>query len=181
MSEEGGLQSLDSKRVGQLVEHLFRHQSARLVAHLTAIFGPANLGMAEEVVQEALVTAMQKWPFHGVPTQPEAWLARVARNKALDRIRRRSNFSSKQTEVQAMLESLGNSCIPSATFAAEVEEDQLRLMFMCCHPALSRASQIALTLKTVGGLGRDELARAFLTRPTTMEQRIVLSVISEGA
>ena len=173
LSEAMCSQTSESNRVGRLVEHLFRYQSARLVARLTAIFGPANLGMAEEVVQEALVTAMQKWPFHGIPERPDAWLARVARNKALDRIRRRSNFSSKQTELQTMLEHLGSPAIPSTTLAGEVDEDQLRLMFMCCHPTLAKASQIALTLKTVGGLGRDELARAFLTRPATMAQRLV--------
>lgn len=158
--------------VGRLVEHLFRHQSARLVSLLTAVFGPGNLEMAEEVVQEALVTAMQKWPFHGIPEHPEAWLARVARNKALDRVRRRSNFHSKEQQIRVRLERLRPSP-PSATFLEEVDEDQLRLMFMCCHPALSQAARLALTLKTVGGFSRDEIARAFLTRPATLAQRLV--------
>ena len=150
--------------VGTVVDHLFRHSAGQMVATLTRIFGPEHLPLAEEVVQEALVAAMGQWSFHGVPENPAGWLFRVARNKALDQLRRQKILESKAGEIR---EALGRETIDEST------DDTLAMMFMCCHPAIPDESRIALTLKTVGGFAVDEIARAFLAQSTAIAQRIV--------
>jgi RNA polymerase sigma-70 factor (ECF subfamily) len=150
-----------------LVDHLFRHSAGQMVATLTRVFGPENVSLAEEVVQDALVTALQQWPLRGVPENPAAWLYQVARNRALDQVRRKN----KEPEIIAALS--GAPPTPAAFFAHELQDDQLQMMLMCCHPAIPEDSRIALTLKTVGGFSIEEIARAFLAKPETIAQRVV--------
>ena len=141
-----------------------------MVSTLTRVFGPAHLSLAEEVVQDAMLTAMQQWSVRGVPDNPRAWLFQVARNRALDHLRREASFRGKENELAAQL---GASQIDEPAFAHELRDDQLRMMLMCAHPAIPRESRIALTLKTVGGFSVEEIARAFLTKKETIAQRIV--------
>lgn len=141
-----------------------------MVATLTRVFGPANLSLAEEVVQEALVAAMQQWAVAGVPDNPRGWLFKVARNRALDQLRRETSFRGKEQEIAARIE---KAVIDEPRFAHELRDDQLRMMLMCCHPAIARENRIALTLKTVGGFSVDEIARAFLAKKETIAQRLV--------
>ncbi len=160
--------------VTQLVDHLFRRQSGRILARLTRIFGPGNLDLAEEVVQEALMSALQSWPFHGVPDKPEAWIVRVARNRALDVLRRESRLREKQSQIELQLGRLSSpEQSDRIVFEKEIAEDQLRMIFMCCHPSLPPAAAVALTLKTVGGFGVSEIARALLARESAVAQRLV--------
>ena len=164
--------------VDGLVDHLFRRSAGRMVATLTRIFGPAHLSLAEEVVQEALITALQHWRMNAVPENPEAWLFQVARNRALDAIRRIKSLEEKVPAIAGWGRSqCGAGGLAGAEsiagFAHEVDDDQLRMMLMCCHPAIPEDSRIALTLKTVGGFSVDEIARAFLTNREAVAQRIV--------
>ncbi len=156
-----------------LVDHLFRHEAGRMVAALTRSFGPAHLGLAEEVVQEALIQALRRWPFHGIPDKPGAWLYRVARNLALDRLRRDATFRDKEDSIRHTLQHESDLGIPRAHLDDEVSDDQLRLVFLCCHPEVPLDARVALTLKTVGGFSVPEIARAFLAQPTTVAQRLV--------
>ena len=155
----------------ELVDHLFRHSAGEMVATLTRVFGAEHLSLAEEVVQEALVAALQQWSLRGVPENPRGWLFQVARNRALDQLRRDAAFRGKEAEIAAALSRHASPDEPA--FAHEVRDDQLRMMFMCCHPAIPKESRIALTLKTVGGFSVDEIARAFLTKKETIAQRLV--------
>lgn len=159
------------ENVHGLVDHLFRHESGRMVAALVRSLGPGQMDLAEEVVQDALLQALRKWPFSGVPEKPGAWLYRVARNLALDRLRRSANFRGKGDDVRR---SMAAVTVPEETaLPGELTDDQLRLVFLCCHPEVPRDSRVALTLKTVGGFSVDEIARGFLARKTTIAQRLV--------
>jgi RNA polymerase sigma-70 factor (ECF subfamily) len=140
-----------------------------MLATLTRLLGSRNLALAEEVVQEALITALQQWPFQGVPDNPSAWLVQVAKNRALDRLRRDRTFSEKETDIAATFESRVSSSDPSRPF----EDDELCMMFMACHPDIPRESRVALTLKTVGGFSVPEIAAAFLAQQTAIAQRLV--------
>ena len=152
-----------------MVADLFRRASGRMVASLARRFGPQYLGLAEEAVQEALMRALQTWSFHGVPDKPEAWLFRVAVNRALDALRRETNAREKNNELL-----LGSDLMAAPhDFANDNVDDELAMIFMCCHPALPHASRLALTLKTVGGLSVEEIAAAFLSEPATIAQRLV--------
>jgi RNA polymerase sigma-70 factor, ECF subfamily len=154
----------------QLVDHLFRSHAGQLVAWLTRIFGPAHLELAEEVVQEALLKALQQWPYSGVPQNPSGWLFRVARNGALDALRRHASFRARAPEIQRQLE---RAIASHATEVATIEDDELRMVFMCCHPSLPQDARVALSLKTVSGFGVAEIARAFLLSDQTIAQRLV--------
>ncbi|MCB1036256.1 MAG: sigma-70 family RNA polymerase sigma factor, partial [Acidobacteria bacterium] len=156
------------------VDHLFRHQAGQMVAALARVFGLVNLSLAEDVVQEAFVTALKIWPFQGVPDHPRAWLLRVARNKALDVLRRQESWKDKALELGRSLAAMEESApAASVPFAGEVGDDRLRLIFACCHPAIPRDAQVALTLKTACGFSASEIARAFLARPSAVAQRLV--------
>jgi RNA polymerase sigma-70 factor (ECF subfamily) len=164
----------ESNSIHNLVDHLFRHRAGQMVASLTRIFGLANLDLVEDAVQESLLRALRIWPFEGIPKNPTAWLIQVAKNLILDRTRRSSTWQTKQDEITAMISDLEKSAsAPGPAFAREVRDDQLQLIFACCHPSISRDDQIALTLKTVSGFSIDEVARAFLSKKATMAQRIV--------
>ena len=136
-----------------LVDHLFRREAGRLIAALTHALGPAHLDLAEEAVQEELVKALQRWPFHGVPTDPAAWLIRVARNRALDILRRSTTRRDKAGDVRRLLEAAPPAQPGDGEAVARLDggptDDQLRLIFLCCHAELQRDAQVALTLKTV--------------------------------
>jgi RNA polymerase sigma-70 factor (ECF subfamily) len=161
--------------VPELLDHLFRRQAGQMVATLTRAIGARHLALAEEAVQDALVTAMQHWPYRGVPDDPAAWLFRVARNRALDRLRHQRMARDKAPVLREETTS-ASAGSPDAMLAGELpplEDDQLAMMFLTCHPALPRESRVALTLKTVGGFSVGEIARALLAQPSTVQQRLV--------
>ena len=147
------------------VERVFRQDSGRAVATLVRLFG--DIDIAEEAVQEAFAIAVQTWPTSGVPPSPAGWIVTTARNRAIDRLRRESTRHDRH--VQAAL--LHSTDQPEERGA--VDDDRLRLVFTCCHPALAPAAQVALTLRLIAGLQTPEIARAFLVPEPTMAQRIV--------
>ena len=157
-----------------LVDHLFRHEAGRLVAGLTRSLGPGRLELAEDVVQEALLKAMQVWSFQPIPENPTAWLWKVARRGALDRLR--SEGVLRQKVVPALSVEIDDevySPLPEERSDAELQDDQLRLVFICCHPLLDQEDQIALTLKTACGFGVGEVARALLVSEAAVAKRLV--------
>jgi RNA polymerase sigma-70 factor (ECF subfamily) len=154
----------------ELVDHLFRNRAGQMVAWLTRIFGAAHLDLAEEVVQDALVKALQQWPYTGVPDNPAGWLFRVARNRALDILRRSAAFHDRAPEIAAELERVTDLDTADDHI---VDDDELRMVFMCCHPALNRDGRVALSLKTAGGFSVAEIASAFLASEATVAQRLV--------
>ena len=160
--------------VAEIAEHLFRHEAGKLVATLTRIFGLERLRLAEDVVQEALIRALQTWPFHGVPDNPSAWITQTAKNLALDVIRREAVFRTKEAEVAAGLERMAADDASSAVDASEndIKDDRLRMMFVCCHPAIGEEFQVALALKTLCGFSSEEIARAFLTNEAAIAKRL---------
>lgn len=161
----------DNEHVKHLVDHLFRYKAGQMVATLTRIFGVENLELAEDVVQETLIKALRQWPYRGLPNNPGAWLMQVAKHQALDVIRRETSFRDK---AALLIEpEKGGSRDEALALDDPLGDDQLTMMFICCHPALSQESQVALTLKAVGGFGVPEIARAFLTTEATIAQRLV--------
>ncbi len=157
------------------IKAVFRIEWARLVAGLVRL--TRDVGAAEELAQDALVAALEHWPGSGVPDNPGAWLMATAKNAALNRLRRDKLLARKRAEIAAELdEEPGTEERAAALEAAlddDVGDDVLRLMFTACHPALSTEAQVALTLRLLGGLTTDEIARAFLTPEPTIAQRIV--------
>jgi RNA polymerase sigma-70 factor, ECF subfamily len=151
---------------GALVERVFREESGQAVATLIRVLGDFDL--AEEAVQEAFLVAIQRWPEGGVPDRPGAWIVTTARNKAIDRLRRERGLAERRAAL-ALLEAARGQDTEMQTIA----DDRLRLIFTCCHPALSPEARVALTLRTLGGLSTAEIARAFLVPEATMAQRLV--------
>jgi RNA polymerase sigma-70 factor (ECF subfamily) len=149
------------------IEAVFRAERARVLATTIRVTN-GDFDLAEEVVQDSFAAALDRWPVEGTPDEPRAWLTSVARNKAIDAIRRR-------VKLRAIVDAEKIISAESSVDAGEaaVQDDRLRLIYTCCHPALAREAQVALTLRTLGGLTTDEIARAFLASPTTMAQRIV--------
>jgi RNA polymerase sigma-70 factor (ECF subfamily) len=156
--------------VPALVDHLFRRNAARITATLTRVLGADRLDLAEDVVQEAMASALAQWPFGGVPDDPAAWLFRVARNRAIDRLRRDANFRDKECDVIAAFTAREET---SSRFSHELEDDDLQMMLMCCDPRLPAETRLALTLKCAGGFGVGEIARALLAKPEAIAQRLV--------
>ena len=155
-----------------MVEHLFRHEAGKMVATLTRIFGIEHLSLAEDVVQEALARALQTWPFYGVPKNPSAWIMRASRNLALDVVRRRKVFQNKQAEIIRLMDRQSTAPDEAIFSEDEISDDRLRLMFVCCHPAIPADAQAALALKTLGGFGVREISRAFLTSDAAIAKRL---------
>jgi RNA polymerase sigma-70 factor (ECF subfamily) len=147
------------------IERVFRAEYGRAVAVLARVFG--DIDIAEEAVQEAFATAVARWPESGLPPAPAGWIITTARNRAIDRLRREASRDDRQAQA-ALLHARDEPLEESP-----VEDDRLRLIFTCCHPALSRAAQVALTLRLLGGLRTPEIARAFLVPESTMAQRLV--------
>jgi RNA polymerase sigma-70 factor (ECF subfamily) len=157
--------TLTSDAIGRV----FREEYGRVVAGLVRLLG--NIDLAEESVQEAFVVATQRWPETGLPPNPGAWITVTARNRALDRLRRESTRTHREQRA-TMTDGLHDHFDHDAFDVAAIEDDRLRLIFTCCHPALSPDSQVALTLRLLGGLHASEIARAFLVPEATMRQRI---------
>ena len=156
------------------VDHLFRHRAGQMIAVLTRIFGVERLDQVEDAVQEAMVRALRQWPYRGMPDNPTAWLIQVAKNLMLDQLRRDSRWLGSDEEIEQSIASLQDDSAGAATvFSREVRDDQLRMIFICCHPANSEDSQVALTLKTVGGFSTSEIARAFLAQEPAITKMLV--------
>jgi RNA polymerase sigma factor (sigma-70 family) len=160
--------------ISRLADHLFRHEAGKMVSILTGIFGIERLQLAEDVVQEAMVRAVQTWPYYGIPKNPAAWLTQTAKNLALDLIRREKLFHEKQPEIITHIEqwSDGESA-GEPLLDGEIKDDRLRLMFACCHPLLPQEAQTALALKTLCGFSPAEIAKAFLTTEAAIAKRLV--------
>jgi RNA polymerase sigma-70 factor, ECF subfamily len=156
---------VDESAIGRI----FREESGRSVAALIRVFG--DIDVAEDAVQEAFAVALSKWPGDGLPPNPGGWITTTARNRAIDRLRRESRGRELLGEV-AML-SPGDDEPDTPEEVGPVQDDRLRLVFTCCHPALSAEAQVALTLRLLGGLSTDEVARAFLVPEPTMAKRLV--------
>ncbi|MBA2613088.1 MAG: sigma-70 family RNA polymerase sigma factor [Bacteroidetes bacterium] len=165
----------DPLQIESTVNHLFRHQSGKMVAVLTRIFGTHNLELAEDVVQETLISALEQWKIKGLPQNPESWLFIVAKNKALNLIKKQRNqvlFGDDETNlllnsgytVETTFNQLANDEL--------IKDDQLRMMFACCHPQISEENQITLILKTLCGFSTAEIAKAFLTSEDTISKRL---------
>ena len=155
-----------------LLEHLFRRQAGRIVSWLTGLLGSQHLQLAEDSVQEAMLRAAQTWPFQGVPEKPEAWLFRVAHNHAISALRRSSRFEDNAGELIAALEAK-TKCIEDVEVEQSLRDDELRMIFMCCHPELAQDARVALSLKLVCGFSVSEIARIFMAEESTIAQRLV--------
>src|SRR6516164_8190613 len=155
-------------------DHLFRREAGRMVATLTRVFGVHNLALAEDVVQEAFCRALEVWKFRGVPENPSAWLMATAKNRALDVLRRERTARTFAPELGRLLESEWTLApVVEELFAANaIKDDQLRMMFSCCHPRLSEEAQVALILNILCGFGVDEIAGAFVSGHAAIEKRI---------
>jgi len=155
-----------------LVEHLFRHESGKMVATLTGIFGIEHLNLAEDVVQEALARALQTWPYRGIPENPAAWIMRASRNLALDVVRREKVFRAKEPEIARLMERDGSAPEAAIFSEHEIADDRLRMMFVCCHPVIPPEAQVPLALKTLCGFSVTEISHAFLTTEAAIAKRL---------
>ncbi|MFB6562154.1 RNA polymerase sigma factor [Streptomyces sp. NPDC056400] len=153
----------------QAVEAVFRIESARIIASVARVV--RDVGIAEEIAQDALVAALEQWPRTGVPDRPGAWLMTTAKHRAIDLVRRKETYARKLAEVGRSLEDVPPPAEPADP--QDIDDDLLRLIFTACHPVLATEARIALTLRLMGGLTTQEIARAFLTSEATVAQRIV--------
>ncbi len=169
-----------SEPIRELVDSLYRVDSGRILATLIRLLGDFDL--AEEAMHEAFAAALDTWPRSGVPGNPRPWLISTARFKAIDTVRRRARFDASQDELARYLEAQWSSAEGSKQQGSladdrlgddRLEDDRLRLIFTCCHPSLAPEARVALTLREVCGLTTEEIAKAFLTTPRTLAQRIV--------
>src|SRR6201982_2334009 len=161
------------EQLSRTIETLYRSESGRVLATLVRLLG--DLDLAEESMHEAFAAALESWMLAGIPDKPRPWLISTARFKAIDTMRRRARFDGAQRDLVAHMESRVNDA-PSGNEGIgdeEIEDDRLRLIFTCCHPALPPEGQVALTLREICGLTTEEIARAFLVTPATLAQRIV--------
>jgi RNA polymerase sigma factor (sigma-70 family) len=161
------MSSQSSDQIHQSVDHLFRHRAGQMIATLTRIFGITRLDQVEDAVQDAMARALRLWPYQGPPDNPTAWLIQVAKNRMLDQLRRDSRLTERTDEVEIPIDGEAD-----AAFACEIRDDQLRMIFTCCHPLIPEDGQIALTLKTVGGFSVSEIARAFLAKEPSVTKTI---------
>src|SRR5947209_12591506 len=159
-------------QVESMVDHLFRQRAGQMVAWFTRLLGPEHLELAEEVVQDALLKALQLWPHSGIPENPGGWLFQVARNGALDVLRHNSILQEKAPQIAAEIVR-GEPRSHENEIGVPFEDDELRMLFMCCHPGLTRNASLPLSLKIVGGFGVREIARALLAEESTIAQRLV--------
>ena len=159
---------MTAPRTHESVETIFRIEYARIIAGVAHIV--RDVGIAEELAQDCLVTALEVWPKSGIPDNPGAWLMATAKHRAIDLVRRKETYARKLTEVGR---TVADVLPPDPIDADDIDDDILRLIFTACHPVLRPEARIALTLRLVGGLGTEEIARAFLTSESTVAQRIV--------
>ncbi len=169
------MSSAAESRTGHVADDLFRHEGARIIAALTAHLGTHRLQLVEDVVQEALVRALQTWPYRGIPDNPAAWLTQAAKNLALDHLRREKRWLEKQPAITAEQERWLSSAEDDEAMHDEnaIADDTLRMLFVCFHPQLSSEAQMALALRTVCGLSAGEIAMAFLSSEAAVEKRLV--------
>ena len=160
----------DAAHVREIVDRTYRDDSRRVLATLIRLLG--DFDVAEEALQDAFVAAIERWPVDGVPANPRTWLVSAGRFKAIDQLRRRAAFDDRVSEIERQLAELSHE-EPVIAESGDIADDRLRLVFTCCHPALSTDAQVALTLHTIGGLTTEEIAHAFLVRAPTLAQRIV--------
>ncbi|MCE3225140.1 MAG: putative polymerase ECF-type sigma factor containing repeat [Nitrospira sp.] len=158
-----------SQTLHELVADVYRSDSRHILATLIRLLG--DFDAAEEALHDAFAVAVEQWARDGVPANPRAWLVSTGRFKAIDGMRRRARFNASLTELVQQLETVRSDAEDRED--ETVEDDRLRLVFTCCHPALAPETQVAMTLREVCGLTTDEIARAFLTKPPTIAQRIV--------
>ena len=154
------------------LDQVFRQHYGRIVAILVRSFGNAQLDLAEEAAQEALAKAAQSWPHQGLPDQPAAWLITVARNYALDVLRRGARFREREADIATMIEAINDNVTAESAFESELSDDELIMMFFCCDPAVPRPARVALTLNIVCGFRAEEIARAFFLSTQAVYQRI---------
>src|SRR5438874_1814094 len=159
-----------TERVREKLDEMYRSESRRVLATLIRLIGDFDL--AEEALHDAFTSAVEQWPRDGVPANPRAWLVSAGRFKAIDAMRRRARFDASLAELADRLKADGRDA-GAADSDDAIEDDRLRLIFTCCHPALPPEARAALTLREVCGLTTEEVARAFLTAPPTVAQRIV--------
>lgn len=165
-----------TENIHKLTDHLFRHESGKMVSVLTKIFGPENLETAEDVVQQTFIDAMSVWKLKGIPDNPSAWLFHVARNKAVDVIRRNKHsvqydFSDNERKLLTSEYTLA-ATMENLWKEELIKDDLLRMMFACCHPEISQDSQVTLILKTLCGFSTAEIAKTFLTQEDTVSKRL---------
>lgn len=156
----------------KLVDHLFRHESGKMIAVLTRLLGTHHLTLAEDVVQEAFLKAAQSWAFNKVPDNPSGWLMQVARNKAIDIIRRQQHFQEYAGALTAHLHQDVATAIEPFFLEHEIADSQLQMIFACCHPSLKEEDQVALTLKVVSGFSSAEIGKALVTNEMTIQKRL---------
>lgn len=164
--------SPDTGNVQQLVGHLFRHEAGKMAAVLTRVLGFSNIETAEDIVQDTLLKALNAWKFQGIPKNPSAWLYAVAKNNAIDIVRKEKRLAKQQQNILLDSEWTLGSTMSQLFLSNEIEDSQLRMIFACCHPAIPYESQIALTLKVLCGLSVHEIAQGFLTHDETITKRI---------
>ena len=165
----------EQTEINKLIDHLFRHQAGKMVSVLTRIFGSENLDLAEDVVHDALLEAIKLWTYKGIPDNPSAWLFRVGKNKALNIVNRDKYMRKYRSDVGPFLQSewTAELTLNSLFSEQEILDDQLRMIFTCCHTSISPDSQIALALKTLCGFSISEIAKAFLTTEENINKRLV--------
>jgi len=168
------MHSSDKDKSSQIVEHLFRREAGRMTSVLTRVFGIENIELAEDVVQDTLLKALQQWPFTGIPDNPSAWLFKTAKNKAIDELRHNRLNKKYSEEISELFNSEWTltGVIKEFFSENEIKDDQLRMIFTCCHPDLPPESQIALSLKNLCGFSIKEIAKAFLTNEITITKRL---------
>jgi len=166
-----GRRETGASEAHRAIEAIWRIESARLIAGLARVVG--DIGTAEELAQDALVAALEQWPADGVPERPGAWLMGTAKHRAMDLIRRRKTLERKQEEIERDIERAQEGLDLDTAIDEEVGDDLLGLIFMACHPILSKDARVALTLRVLGGLTTEEIARGFLVPVSTIAQRIV--------
>ncbi len=159
-------------QTSQLVEHFFRHETGRLHGLLVRLFGPQHLALAEDVTQEAMLRALRTWSMGGVPANPSAWIQRVAINLARDALRHQRMSGSKETAVATHFEQVHSAPSEIGANDHEIRDDALRLMFVCCHPAIAPDAQVVLALKVLCGFSTGEIARAFLTSEAAIAKQL---------
>lgn len=165
------MSDVQSRQVREVVESVYRSDSRQVLATLIRLLG--DFDTAEEALHEAFAVAVEQWVREGVPANPRAWLVSTGRFKAIDAMRRRARFDASLGELARELERESDDIQTDSPDDPPVEDDRLRLIFTCCHPALTPEAQIAMTMREVCGLTTEEIARAFLTKPATVAQRIV--------
>jgi RNA polymerase sigma-70 factor (ECF subfamily) len=158
--------------VSETIAAVYREESGRVLSRLIRVLG-GDFQLAEEALHDAFEAALLQWPADGVPAEPRAWILRTARNKAVDRLRRRARLEEKLAEIAHEEEAIDGEALVSRAERDPVGDDRLRLIFTCANPALGADAQVALTLRTLGGLSTEEIARAFLVPVPTMAQRLV--------